>query len=171
MAEHSGHKHHQAEGGEHPPSESSSGASELERIFDEVFSQRWPRAWLRRFHWDEPAWGELGPLLGPHPRVRVFEQAEQFLVRAQLPGLRKDQLEIFVEQTRVIIRGRSTRHARAESDEYYRSHTSLDEFTRTVELPGPVDGARASARITDGVLEITLPRADLKKRYRIEISD
>lgn len=155
-----------------PSEDTLSRVSELERIFDEVFSHRWPRAWMRRFHWDEPAWGELGPLIRPHPRVQVFEEADKFIVRAELPGLRKEQLEVFVEEKRLVIRGRSGRHSRTESDEYYRSHTSWDEFSRTIELPAPVDGARASAHlIADGVLEITLPRLERRKRYTIAISD
>lgn len=169
MADSPGRKHSEKEPESLPDSLSS--ITELERIFDDVFSHRWPRAWMRRFHWDEPAWGELGPLLGPHPQVQVIEQSDRFIVRAKLPGLRKEQLELFVEANRLIIRGRSSRHAKAESDEYYRSHTSWDEFTRTVELPGPVDGARASARAEDGMIEITLPRLEKRKRYRIAISD
>jgi HSP20 family protein len=169
MTEHPGHQHGQGE--ELPSEDSLPRASELERIFDEVFSQRWPRAWMRRFHWDEPAWGELGPVLAPHPKVQLLEEPERFIVRAQLPGLRKEQLEVFVEERRLIIRGRSSRHSRAESDEYYRSHTSWDEFSRTVELPAAVDGAKASARISDGMLEVTLPRLDRRKRYRITIDE
>lgn len=171
MTDRPGHEQETQEETHLPSDDALSRVSELERIFDDVFSHRWPRAWMRRFHWDEPAWGELGPLLGPHPKVQVIEEAERFVVRAELPGLRKEQLEVYVEKNRVIIRGRSSRHAQAESEEYYRSHTSWDEFTRTVELPGPVDGARATARAEDGMLEIILPRLERRQRYQVPISD
>ena len=141
---------------------------EMERWFSEVFRRGLMQP--PRLEW--PEWAQLGPLFerGRMPRVDVIERDREVLVRAEVPGVNKEDLEISVAERSVTIRG-STRHEqREESGDYHRREIAQGSFTRTVSLPAEVDPEKASARFENGILELTLPRAERARRKTIKVA-
>jgi HSP20 family protein len=137
---------------------------EIDRYFESLF----PRGWLRPFHWEWPT-EVAAPFGGKLPKVDVIDREKEVLVRAEVPGVEKDNLEISVTETSVTIKGTAHHEEKEEKGEYYRCETTHGEFARTVALPAEVDSEHTKAKYRDGVLEITLPKVKKAHRHTINI--
>lgn len=148
------------------PARAMSPFEELDRLLDNLSL----RGWMRPMRMDWPGWGEMPlPLEGRMPRVDVVDREADVLVRAELPGVDKKDLEVSVTDNTVTIKG-STRHEEKEQKgDYYRSEISRGSFSRSVVLPAIVDGTQGSATFKDGVLELALPKLEKTKRRNIPI--
>lgn len=137
---------------------------EMDRLF-EGFLQR---NWLRPFHWEHPSWKELSlPLGGKIPSVDVIEHDADILVRAELPGVNKKDLDISVTENTVSLKGKSSHEEKEEKGNYYRCEISRGYFTRTVTLPQDVDTDKVKATFKDGVLELTMPKVQKSRRRAV----
>ncbi len=103
------------------------------------------------------------------PKVDVVDQDKLLIVRAEIPGVDRDNLDVSVTDNLVTIRGHSHHEETKEEGAYFRREISRGEFERTVALPSDVDAAKASARFQDGILELTLPKVDEVRRHRITV--
>lgn len=140
---------------------------EMERMFEELM----PRGWMQPFRGGWPRLQEMAPFEGRWPRVDVQDRESDILVRAELPGVKKDDLDISVSEGSVTLKA-ETRHEKEEGEEggdYYRREITAGSFARTIALPGDVDADNAKARFEDGVLELTLPKREQAKRKRIQV--
>lgn len=133
---------------------------------DQLFESYLPRGWMRPFRAEWPMWSELQ---SKWPRVDVIDRDDEILVRAQVPGIDKEDLDISVTDSTVSLKGQTRHEEKEEKGDYYRCEISQDAFTRSVALPGEVDSENAKAKIKDGVLELTLPKAERSKRRSIRI--
>jgi HSP20 family protein len=140
----------------------------MDRLFEEFVGQRWPRAWIRPFRWEHPAWADMSSG-GKVPRIDIIDGENSITLRAELPGVRKEDLDVSVNEETVTIRGSSVHEERSESASYIRSEIAQGEFVRTVALPGAVDASKAKAKLENGVLELTLPKVEKAKRHSIKI--
>src|SRR5688572_32577976 len=118
--------------------------------------------------------GRLADLEGSMwlPQVEAFERAGKLIVRADLPGLNKDDIDVDITDDAIRIRG-ERRLEREENEEgYYRSERSYGSFYREIPLPGGVNHEEANASFRNGVLEITMPApARQSSGRRIEIGE
>jgi len=139
---------------------------EMDRLF-EGFS---PRAWLPRFGLDHPAWRDF-PISfeGRMPRADVIERDEDVLVRAQIPGIEKENLDISLTENSITIKGHSHREEKEESEHYFRREISEGSFTRTLGLPGDVDIDSAKASFKDGVLEVNIKKTKKSRRHSVKV--
>jgi len=103
------------------------------------------------------------------PSLDVIERDDEVVVRAALPGVSKDDLEISVSGTLLTLRGGAKEKKKEEEGEYYRAEIPHGPFERTLALPAEVDESKARAAMKDGMLELTLPKLDKAKRRRIRI--
>ncbi len=109
-------------------------------------------------------------LLDPtKPSVDVIERPDEIVVRAALPGVKKDEIEISVSGTLLTLRGKGREPKREEQGEYYRAEIPHGAFSRTLALPAEVDESKAKATLAEGVLELTLPKPLKATRRRIRI--
>jgi len=139
---------------------------EMDRWFEGFF----PRGWMRPFHLEWPRWGELAaPFEGRMPKVDVIDRDDEVLVRAEVPGVDKDDLDVSVSDNSVTIKGETKREEKEEKGDYYRCEISRGAFARTVLLPSDVDTENTKAQFKDGVLELTLPKIEKAKRRSIKI--
>ena len=139
---------------------------EMERFFDSVFS----RGWLRPFGWERPAWGEmLSAFEGRMPKVDVIDREDEVVVRAEVPGVTKDDLDVSVSENTVTIRGETKHEEKEEKGDYHRSEITRGAFARTVLLPSNVNADEAKAKFADGVLELTLPKVEKAKKKAVKI--
>lgn len=148
------------------PMRMMSPLDEMERMMESFF----PRGWPRPFLWERPFMGELAlPFEGKLPRVDVIDRDAEILVRAEVPGVDKKDLEISVSEDTVTITGKTRHEEKEEKGNYYRCEVSRGTFTRTVTLPSDVDAAKAKTTFKDGVLELTLPKVTKSKRHTIKL--
>jgi HSP20 family protein len=135
--------------------------------FDQWFDE------LRR-NWMQPFVGrgglEMGAMLGSRlPRVDVIDRDQEFVVRAELPGIGKDNLEVSLSENVLTIRATTRHEDQEEQGRYFRRELSQGEFLRTIRLPGPVQGDQTKANFKDGVLELVVPKAAGAQRQTIKI--
>jgi len=148
------------------PMHALSPFEEFDRMFDALFS----RGLLRPLRWERPAWAELGtPFEGKMPHVDIVDRDDEVMVRAEIPGMKKEEIEVSTTENTVTIRGTTRREEEEEKGEYYRREIASGAFSRTVALPCEVDSGRAKARFKDGVLEMTMPKVAKAKRHTIPV--
>ena len=92
------------------------------------------------------------------PRVDVIDREDELVVRAETPGIDKDDLEVSVSEGSVTIKGATRREEKEEKGEYHRCEIMRGTFSRSVALPAEVDADAAQATFKDGVLELTPPK-------------
>jgi HSP20 family protein len=138
---------------------------EMERLFEASF----PGAWLRPWRW--PAFNDMAaPFEGRLPRIDVIDRENEVLVRADLPGVNRDDIEVTLTDHTVRIMGSTSKEDKEEEGNYFRRETMRGEFSRTVSLPADVNTEKASAMFKDGVLELVMPKNDRSKRRSIKIN-
>ena len=108
------------------------------------------------------------------PQVEVIERGGQLIVRADLPGLTKDDINVDINDDALVIRGERKQEREENEEGYYRSERSYGSFYRSIPLPEGVKAENANATFRNGVLEITMPapeRAAAPQRRRLEIRE
>jgi len=144
---------------------------EFERTFDRFLEGFGfgPRGWLRPFRPEIPKWGELGGFEGRLPRVDMIDRDKEILVRAELPGVDKKDLDISLTDNTLTIHANMRHEKDEEHGEYRRAEIRRGEFQRTMTLPAEVKGDQAKAKVENGMLELTLPKAEAAKRRTIKV--
>jgi HSP20 family protein len=103
------------------------------------------------------------------PAVDIFEKGEDLVIRAEIPGVSKDEIDINVENNTLTIRGERKHEEEFDQGKAYRAERIYGGFLRTFSLPRTVDSSRIGASYRDGVLELTLPKAEEAKPKKIQI--
>ena len=106
---------------------------------------------------------------GVFPPINVTQDAERFYVRAELPGVVASELSISALRNRLLISGQREIAKEHERASYHRKERPEGAFNRTVTLPVPVDADRIEARYADGILTLTLPKAEDAKPRQIVV--
>lgn len=135
---------------------------EFDNLFDDFLSRKWPRL----LDWNVPNLPEISI-----PKVDVLDHDNEIEVQAALPGVKKEDLEVSINNQTITIRS-STKEEKKEGEKgkYFRREISHGEFQRTLSLPNNVDGDKAKASFKDGILKVTIPKTEKSKRKSIEIS-
>ena len=106
------------------------------------------------------------------PQVETFEREGKLIVRADLPGLTKDDIDVDITDDAIRIRGERRQEKEEDEGGYYRSERSYGSFYREIPLPSGVNSEKANATFRNGVLEVTLPAPARKSSSRrIEIGE
>ncbi len=92
-----------------------------------------------------------------NPEVEVFQRGDRVVVRADLPGLKKEDVSVEIDRNALTIRGERRHEFENESEGIYRSERSYGTFQRSIPLPEGITADDAQASFNDGVLEVTLP--------------
>ena len=120
----------------------------------------------------EGQWGGQNAPSMWSPHIEVSERNGKLLIQADLPGIKRDDVNVRIEQDAVIIQGQRTQHQTSNERGYYRSERSYGSFYRTVPLPEGTNADSATASFRDGVLEIELDAPRQQQRGRtLEIRD
>jgi len=139
---------------------------EMDRLFESFF----PKNWMQPLRREWPEWVELSlPFEGGTPKVDVLERDEAVIVKAALPGVDKDNMDISVTEDQVTIKAATKHEKEEEKGDYHRREISQGSYSRTVPLPVAVQSDKAKASFKDGVLELTLPKAAPAKRHSIKV--
>jgi len=137
--------------------------SEIEKIQDEVnrlFNFSLSRGFEKSRGLLEGAWG---------PAVDVYDSKDNILIKAEIPGMNKDDIEVCVQGDTLIIKGEKKREHEEKKKDYVRSELYYGSFHRAIPLSAAVDTTKINAKYKNGVLELTLPKKEEVKPKQIKI--
>lgn len=142
---------------------------DMDRYLADLEQNMFNRGWLRPMSWLSPSLAGAIPFEGRTPRVDVVDRDDDVLVRAELPGVDKKDLEINASDHRITLSAQSTREEKKEDGDYYRHEIGSGRFSRTIALPAGIDIDKAKATFKDGVQELVLPKLEKTSRKRIVV--
>ena len=136
--------------------------SRLEQDMDRMFHEFWRRPFLSL--WDhEHSWP--GRMLSLQmPAMDLYEEKDEVVVKAELPGISKDDLDVTLTESTLTLKGEKKKEEEVKEKNFYRSERSSGSFVRTIDLPSEVKADQAKASFKNGVLEIRLPKTEDAKR-------
>lgn len=147
---------------------SSRALSPLEE-FDRMMEGFFERSWMKPFFKDESVKERLGLFSQRNPKVDIIDREKEIIVRAEITGIDRKELEVEVTEHAVTLKGHRSSETEEKKDEYFYSEIWQGSFSRTVALPAEVDAQNADAKFKDGILTITLPKAKQTLRRKLEV--
>ncbi len=109
-------------------------------------------------------------LSGWTPALDVYEQKDNVVVRAELPGMKKEDIEVTLHENTLSISGERKHEETHKEKEVYRAERFFGRFQRSVTLPVLVSGDKVKAQYKDGVLTVTLPKSEEAKPKQIDVN-
>ena len=109
------------------------------------------------------------PAAGVFPPLNMSEDDHNLYVRAELPGVAPENIDITTKQNNLIIQGERKIAAEGEKVSYHRKERDAGNFRRIISLPTPVDANKVTAIFKNGVLTVTLPKAEEAKPRQISV--
>jgi len=148
------------------PSRAVSPLEEMERWLDESFR--------RPFSLFHPLWRprlRFPEMEEFSPSVDIFEEGDDVVVKAEAPGMKKEDLDVKIEGDTITVTGEKKSEEKVEKKDYYRLERSYGSFCRSFRLPTEVQAEKAKATFKDGVLEVRVPKTEeaKKKAKKVEI--
>jgi HSP20 family protein len=126
-------------------------------------------------HWFDDA---FSPMVGDdaklslwdwHPIVDVYDNDENIVIKAELPGIDKKDINIDVKDNVLTLKGERSYDNEVKKDKYYRRERSFGRFERAFQLPVDVDPEKISADYKDGILKINIPKPEVQKPKQITV--
>lgn len=103
------------------------------------------------------------------PAVDIYEKTDSVVVKAELPGVEKDQISVEVKDGILTLRGERKFERDVKEESYHRIERAYGSFLRSFSLPVSVDQDKVSAKFKDGVLEVELPKKEKAKPKQIKV--
>ena len=134
---------------------------EMERRFEDLFGRTLMPAMLRRWPAEGRPW---------MPAIEVLEKEDSYVVKAELPGTKQEDIDVSVVGDTLSIRGERKAEVETKEENYYTREFSYGGFHRSIALPSNVDPQKIEATFEDGVLEVTIPRAAEVKAKKVSVA-
>ena len=148
------------------PIQTLSRYEEFDRLFDDFIS----RNWLSPFRFDWPTKDIFRTSLETKlPKVDVIDRDSEIVIRCEVPGVDKKDLEITMTERTVAIKGEARHEQKEEKGNYFRHEISRGSFSRTVSLPCDVDSEKTKSTFKDGLLELIAPKTKAVKRHTVKL--
>jgi HSP20 family protein len=125
-------------------------APDLEQMLERAFRRPWRRFW--------PAWPSLRREVEWMPEMDVFGRDGKTVIRIDLPGLKREDIDVTVEADMLVVRGRREEEKEVKEEDYYCAERSVGEFSRAISLPEGVSAEDIEATYENGVLEVVVAR-------------
>lgn len=138
---------------------------DVERLFEDFLE----RSWRNPFRAEWPQWPDVSKLLPQTPAVDVVDREKEVVVRAQVPGFKKSDLDVSIAERTLTIKGSMREETKEEKDNYFHQEIRTGDFSRSVLLPADVDAGKAEGTFKDGVLELTLPKRRVAKQQQVPV--
>jgi HSP20 family protein len=135
---------------------------DMDRMMEDFFGRRmrpwWPERWFGREELELKA-----------PAVDVYEEKDDIVVKAELPGMAKEDVEVNLTDSMLTIKGQKKKEEEIKEENYYRSERSYGSFLRTLELPREVQPDKVKASFKNGILEVRMPKTEEAKTKEIKV--
>ena len=133
----------------------------LLRLQDEVNRALNPRAAQPREHVSQRVWA---------PTVDVFEDSDKIVIKADLPGIRQEDIDIEMTGDTLTLKGERKFEDEEKRDGYVRVERQYGAFQRSFTIGIPVESANVSATYRNGILELTIPKAEATKPKKVQVN-
>lgn len=118
-----------------------------------------------RNFWNRSPWDLEGDEVQViEPSVNVYEDSDNLVVEAQVPGLKKDELKLDLTGDRLTLRGETRHESEKKERNYHLREMRYGSFERVVPLPYEVQSEKVQAELKDGMLRVTLPKSEMAKQ-------
>jgi HSP20 family protein len=148
------------------PPRSLDSHHELDRLFDHFISRNWLSPFNHEWHGKQLF---HTPFESKAPHVDIINHDDEILIRSEVPGVDKKDLEVSVTENSVTIKGSTRQEKKDENDEFFRHEITRGSFSRTLSLPCDINCEEIKTSFKDGVLELVAPKAKAIKRHNIKL--
>ena len=141
----------------------------LTHSMEEFFEDFPPRRWMETFEplgWRWPRGVDYERSF----RLDVIDHDKELVVRGELPGVEKDDIEVMIMGDRLIIQAEREFEEEDDEDAYYRHEVGYGKLMRIIALPVKVDSEKIHAELKDGILEVRLPKLEVAERHTIKVA-
>jgi len=136
----------------------------MERRMDEMM--RYPLGMIRHpLSWWRVPTEEFAWL----PALEMYDRDDKFVVRAELPGMKEEEIDISVLGDTLTVKGERKAESEVKDEDYYRCELCYGKFSRAVTLPSAVQAGKVEASYDNGILEIILPKAAEAKPKKVAV--
>jgi HSP20 family protein len=127
----------------------------MDRLFDESLIK--------------PRWGWIAPMSAANLAIDMFETKDEVVVKAALPGVKPEEVEVTITGNTLTISGESKEENEVKEKDYLRQERRYGSFTRTVSLPDGLKADKADASFQNGVLTLKIPKSEEVKPKTIQV--
>ncbi|MDH5769077.1 MAG: Hsp20/alpha crystallin family protein [Nitrospirota bacterium] len=138
---------------------------QMDRLFEDFFGRRFS-PWWPSVKWPEIKWPTDVEV---HPSVDIFENKDEVIVKAELPGIAKEDVNVNITENTITLSGEKKKEEKVEKKDYYRLERSYGSFSRSFRLPSDVQTEKAKATFKDGLLEIRVPKTEEAKKKQVKV--
>jgi HSP20 family protein len=138
---------------------------DIEQAFEPFFSESWFRPFSRSWldFWRPQAFTLEAPA------IDVYEENDDLVVKAEIPGLTRDEIDVTVSGNMLTVKGEKKKEEEINEKDYYRCERAFGAFARTVELPVAVKTDNVKASFKDGILEVRFPKTEEAKKNTVHV--
>lgn len=141
----------------------------LTRSMGEFFEDFPPRRWMEAFGPFEWNWS-TDPEFERAFRLDLVDREKELVVRAELPGVEKDDVKVTIAGDRLLIEAEREFEEEDERENFYRHELGYGRLMRTVALPVEVDPENIQAELREGILKVTLPKIRVAKKHTVKVA-
>lgn len=136
---------------------------EMEQWMQDFFPARWLSAQRKEWPFTQGFADRI-------PKIDLIDREDEVFIKAELPGIDKNDIEISMTDHTITIKGSSKKEEKEEKGDYYHCEISQGTFSRSISLPAGVNADQSTAKFKDGVLELSLPKVEPEKRRTIKVN-
>jgi HSP20 family protein len=141
----------------------------LTHSMEEFFEDFPPRRWMETFEPFGLKW-PVGIDFERSFRVDIVDREKELIVRAELPGVEKDDVEVTISGDRLMIEAEREFEEEEKKESFYRHELGYGELMRTIPLPVDVDVEHITAELKDGILNVVLPKVQAAERHTVKVA-
>jgi HSP20 family protein len=146
------------------PARALSPLEEMEQRLQDLFRKPFP---LQPSFWPRLRTSEIEEV---SPKVDIYDEADSFVIKAEIPGINKEDVEVNLTEDMITISGEKKREEEVEKKGYYRMERSYGSFARSFRLPEEIESDKAKATFKDGVLEVRVPKTEEARKKEKKVS-
>ena len=143
---------------------------DMEDFFEDMFPRRWSEGFFSPFFMRRPFWAEFDEKFDFFPKVDILDRDDALVVRAEMPGVKKEDLDITIAGDRLVFEAKRDYEEEEKKEDFVRHEMAYGRLYRAVHLPVEVLGDDAKAELKDGVLEIFLPKVEATTPFKVKVA-
>ena len=137
----------------------------LEHKIENMFNHLWHNP----FHHEKEGRVSFPESFNDIPKMDVIDRDKEIIVKAELPGIEKEDIDISITHDRLLIKAQTRHEDKEESGDFVKQEIRCSEIYRSVQLPGEVDDSKVKTSFKNGLLKLTLPKQEGSHRRRIKV--
>lgn len=142
----------------------------MEEFFENFLPRRWMDDMFEGNAWRRPFRAEFEGMFEGLPRIDMVDKGDVLTVRAEMPGVNKEDLDILIAGDRLTIEATRKFKEEEKDDTYFRNEMAYGRIYRTLQLPVAIMGDKAKAELKDGILEIILPKVEAVTPFTVKVA-